>query len=201
VTRVTIGGCVLAVVLAAAPAAAEFYRWTDERGNVHYVEGLDRVPPQHRATAVPLGLRNLPPPPPGQMPPPERPGARGAASIRFTPGERIMVEARVNGRGPVRLLLDTGADRTLISPRALADAGVSTRGAVKGQITGVAGNAEAEGVTVDTLEVQDARVSRLVVISYDMQRPGYDGLLGRDFLEQFTVTIDSASGTVTLRPK
>jgi hypothetical protein len=28
-----------------------------------------------------------------------------------------------------------------------------------------------------------------------------DGLLGRDFLDQFKVTIDSAAGRVTLSPK
>ncbi len=31
--------------------------------------------------------------------------------------------------------------------------------------------------------------------------PGIDGLLGRDFLDQFTVTIDTAAGRVTLRPR
>jgi hypothetical protein len=34
-----------------------------------------------------------------------------------------------------------------------------------------------------------------------MNDPNGDGLLGRDFLDQFTVTIDTAAGRVTLSPK
>jgi predicted aspartyl protease len=127
--------------------------------------------------------------------------APAGATIRFTPGERIMVDATINGRSRVRLLLDTGADRTLIAPRALDDAGVSMRGAIKGAIVGVTGRADAHGVAVDSLEVQDARVSGMLVIAYDMQSPGVDGLLGRDFLEHFNVNIDSVTGVVTIGPK
>ena len=36
------------------PAVAEIFRYTDERGTNHYVEGLDSVPQQYRARAVPL---------------------------------------------------------------------------------------------------------------------------------------------------
>jgi predicted aspartyl protease len=113
-----------------------------------------------------------------------------------------MVDARVNGSHSVRLLLDTGADRTLIAPRALAAAGVSlVRGGVKGSIVGVTGPAQAEGVRIDSLEIGEARVGPLLVISYDMNQPGSDGLLGRDFLDRFNVSIDSSRGVVTVSPK
>ncbi len=46
--------------LVPSPIAAEVVRYTDANGNAHYVEGLDNVPPQYRATAVPLGLYNAP---------------------------------------------------------------------------------------------------------------------------------------------
>ena len=42
------------------PATAEIYRYIDERGTPFYVEGLDSVPAQYRAGAVPLGMRNSP---------------------------------------------------------------------------------------------------------------------------------------------
>lgn len=201
--RVALVALALALPLLAAPnpSAAQIYRWIDERGNAHYAEGLDSVPERYRARAVPLGLRKSPPEP--AVPAPGgKPAATGATTIRFRPGERIMVDARINGRASARLLLDTGADRTLVSPRALVAAGVSlTRGGVSGQLTGVTGTTEAQGVTVDSLEVGEARVSRLLVVSHDINQPGLDGLLGRDFLEQFTVTIDSARGVVTLAPK
>jgi hypothetical protein len=39
------------------------------------------------------------------------------------------------------------------------------------------------------------------VISHDIEQEGVDGLLGRDFLDQFKVSIDSREGVVTLGPK
>jgi len=49
--------------------------------------------------------------------------------------------------------------------------------------------------------VGQARVGALTVLAQDMDDPRGDGLLGRDFLDQFTVTIDNAVGRVTLRPR
>lgn len=37
--------------LAALPAGAEVYRWTDARGNVHYSSDLERVPQEQREAA------------------------------------------------------------------------------------------------------------------------------------------------------
>ena len=184
-----------------APAAAEIYRWLDERGNAHYADGLENVPERYRSRAMPLGFRNSPAAPAAPVPG-GKPPAVGSTTIRFNPGERIMVDARINGRASARLLLDTGADRTLVSPRALVAAGVSlTQGGPIGQLTGATGTTQARGVTIDSLEVGDARVGRLLVVSHDIDQSGVDGLLGRDFLGQFTVTIDSAKGVVTLAPK
>ena len=198
---------VLAVLLAllvdgwSIAAHAQIFRWTDDQGHVHYTDGALGIPERYRSRATPIGLTNAPPAAPSR----ETTGATGAAvtgaTIRFSPGERIMVDAKVNGRATVRLLLDTGADRTLISPKALGDAGVSMTGAATGSISGVTGQADAQAVAVDSLEVQQARVAKMAVVAFEMNRPGVDGLLGRDFLDQFHVTIDSAAGMVTIRPK
>jgi aspartyl protease/uncharacterized protein DUF4124 len=193
-----VGVVIVACLALPALAAAEIYRWIDDRGSAHYADNLSNVPDPYRSRAEPVGLGRIPVTESG---PRATWPTRSTATIRFTPGERIMVEATINGRSSVRLLLDTGADRTLIAPRALDDAGVSMRGAIKGAIVGVTGRADAHGVTVDSLEVQDARVSGMLVIAYDMKSPGVDGLLGRDFLEHFNVNIDSVTGVVTIGPK
>ncbi len=199
-TRVATLGTALAFVIAlASPAAAEIVRWTDEQGNSHYADGVQSVPERYRSTVVPLGMRNSPPAPPGRQA--VSPRATGGAVIRYAAGQRITVEAKINGTMPVRLLLDTGADKTLISPKVLREAGVWLIGAASGPIAGVTGQADAQSITLDSLEVQEARVERIQVLAFDMKRGDVDGLLGRDFLDQFHVTLDSSSGTVTLRPK
>ncbi|MGH7387928.1 MAG: aspartyl protease family protein [Candidatus Rokuibacteriota bacterium] len=193
----------LLIVLAgsADPAAAQFFRWTDERGVTHYAEGLDSVPERHRATARALGYRNSPTPPPGAAT--EKPKSAETV-IRFTPGRHIVVDARVNGSASAKLILDTGAGSTLISPRVLAAAGVSlTRGTVAARTRGVASGTDVDLqlVQIDSLSVGDAQAGRMVVSSYEMNMPDVDGLLGQDFLARFTVQIDPTAGVVTLSPK
>jgi aspartyl protease/uncharacterized protein DUF4124 len=185
---------------AAGPVAAQVYRWTDESGTTHFVDGIDNVPPRYRTQAVPLGPRDN-----SSSPLPEPAGlVKREAIIRFSPGRQIIVDARVNGSASCRLILDTGAGHTLISPRVLAAAGVSlTRGTMTGRARGVAKDAEIEiqGVLVDLLEVGDARATRMMVAVYDMDYSEADGLLGWDFLGRFDVSIDSAAGLVKLTPK
>jgi predicted aspartyl protease len=195
-------GSMVTSLLAAAPASAQIFKWVDERGHAHYSQGLDSVPERHRATAVRLQFRERPAEP-APAPAAERAAVRsGGATIRYTPGQRIMVDVRLNGRASARLLLDTGADRTLISPRALAAAGVGlTRPIATGEMSGVTGTDRVAYVVVDSLEVGEARVARLPVAAYEMPRLEGDGLLGRDFLDQFTVSIDATRGLVTLAPK
>ena len=185
---------------ATSPAVAQIYRWTDEQGTAHFAEGLANVPARYRGQAVVVSPRVAPATP--AMAP-----ARGPSRetlIRFSPGRQIIVEARVNGSATCRLMLDTGAAATLISPRVLATAGVALNdGAQSVRARGLARDAEVEvrRVVVDSLEVGGARVDRLMVVAYDMDMPHLDGLLGQDFLGLFNVSIDASAGVVTLDPK
>jgi predicted aspartyl protease len=192
------------LVTLAAPAHAQIYRFTDERGQNYYVDGLDSVPERYRAAAVPLPLRNAPAPPAGSAPAGET-GAKttGPTVIKYTPGQRIMVDVKINGGFTTKLLLDTGADRTLISPRALQAAGVTiTRPIATGQMQGATGSDRIDYVVVDSLQVGEARVGKMPVGSYELAGEGAgDGLLGRDFLDQFKVTMDATAGEVHLAPK
>lgn len=189
---------------AIAPASAQIYRWTDERGEVRFSQGIHSVPLQFRGGAVIVGSPSQAPPPAASTPEPAAPNAAptGVARIPFTPGQPIMVSAKINGGGTTQLILDTGAQGTLISPTALAALGVSYRDAVRGSIKGVTGDANVLAVRIESIEVEGARVGPLMVVSHDSGLgSGRDGLLGRDFLDHFIVTIDSANRVVTLTPK
>jgi predicted aspartyl protease len=195
-------GSAMTTLVAVAPVSAQMFKWTDERGNSHYTEGLDNIPERFRNNAVPLGLRNKPADPAPTTAAGPSAGSSGGATIRYTPGQPIMVDVRINRSAAARLLLDTGADRTLISPRALAAAGVGlTRPIATGQMAGVTGTDQVQYVVVDSLEIGEARVGRIPVAAYEMPNVQGDGLLGRDFLDRFVLNIDSARGVVTLTPK
>jgi predicted aspartyl protease len=193
----------LLIALLPSPASAQIYRYTDERGQNYYVDGLENVPGRYRATAVPLGLRNSPAAPASSAPGAAGAKPSGAAIIKYTPGQRIMVDVKINGSFTTKLLLDTGADRTLVSPRALTAAGVTiSKPVATGNIVGATGSDKINYVVVDSLEVGEARVGKLPVGSYELAgSDAGDGLLGRDFLDQFNMEIDATKGEVRLAPK
>lgn len=195
----------LTLTLLTTPASSEIVRYTDDKGINHYVEGIQSVPQQYRARAVPLGLSNdgssAPSSGAHDLTETASPSVKGGATIRYAPGQRIMVNATVNGSTSAQLLLDTGADRTMINPRVLAAAGVSlTRPVGSATVSGVGGTQQMQFVTINSLDVAGARVGRLTVAAHGVEGAG-DGLLGRDFLDHFSVNIDSAKGVVTLTPK
>lgn len=221
-------------------AAAQMYRWTDDRGGVNYTQGIDSIPERHRKNAVRLEFAPIPASPPTVVSPPPAPPSpivpvtppappaptavapetvapaaspvapepRSAVTVKgydtvidFRPGQPIYVVARLNNTESTRLILDTGADRTVITPRALRAAGVGSRPVASGRMQGVTGAADVQAYQVESIQIGDARVDRLMVLSHDINVPQSDGLLGRDFLEHFKVTIDNRAGTVTLTPR
>src|SRR5207247_10606281 len=158
-------------------------------------------PADYRAQAVHLGLRTARPSPSAPAGTGAPASGAGSTEIRFVKGQAIVVNATINGGTLVRLMLDTGADRTVINPRALAAAGGARTAGQSGQIRGATGTATVQSAVLDSLEIGGAKVSRLLVIAHDIEHGALDGLLGRDFLDQFRVSIDSDSGVATLAPK
>jgi predicted aspartyl protease len=115
--------------------------------------------------------------------------------------ERMTVPVSIGGSGPYGFIVDTGAERTVIAPAALARAGLDAGRGREVGIVGVTGSAAAREVLVERLDVGGTRVGPISVIAHDIGFRGVDGLLGRDVLDAFTVTIDAAAGRATLAPR
>lgn len=180
----------------ATSVGAQVYHWVDDQGVVHYTTGIESVPERYRDAARVMASS------PVDGPTPETParGRTGSATIPFVAGRPIIVAAQVNGAGPVMLVLDTGADRTMVAPAALARIGIPASSAYRAEIRGVTGTTEADVVWVDSLEVGGARAGPLAIVAHDADLPEADGLLGRDFLSLFSVAIDARASVVTLEP-
>jgi predicted aspartyl protease len=187
------------LLLSATQAWAQMYRWTDDQGGVHYTQGLDSVPGRLRPKAQMMVFPERPAAPAAAASPAESAG--GPTKIPFTPGKPIMVSAKVNGGTAVNLMLDTGASVTVINPRLLAGIGIGSSQALRGSVKGATGSADVLFVPIQSIEVGNARSGPLRVAAHDVDLSQGDGLLGRDFLDQFTVTIDSTAGIVTIAPK
>ncbi len=188
---------ILISLFLAPPTFADIYYWIDDQGTQYYTTRLESIPEPYRSKAIPLSLPTSPPVPPEITP---RPLQKGLTRIPFTLGSPVLVSAKINGGGPITLILDTGADRTMVAPSALSRLGISFENALRGVVRGVTGASYAEAVWVNSVEVGEARVGPLLIIVHEADLQGVDGLLGRDFLANFNVTIDSKEQVVTLSP-
>jgi len=195
--RNSLKALILTLLLIPALALAEIYYWVDDQCIQNYTTRFESIPEPYRSRVQALSLPT-PPPVPVELKP--SPSPRGPAKIPFTLGSPVMVSVRINGAGPVTLILDTGSDCTLIRSSVLGKVGISTENARRAVLRGVTGVSTGDAVWVDSVEVGEARVGPLLIAVHDVDLKEADGLLGRDFLANFNVTIDSKERVVTLTP-
>jgi hypothetical protein len=176
---------------------SDIYYWVDDKGIQNYTARLESVPEEYRSKAQQLPLLSTPPAPPELKP---SPPTKGPTRIPFSPGSPVLVNAKINGLGPITLILDTGAERTIISPSVLSRVVLSTENALPVTLKGVTGMGYGDGVWVDFIEVGETKVGPLLIVVYATDLKGADGLLGRDFLSHHNVIIDPKEKIVTLTP-
>ena len=181
------------MLLGAGPAAAQLYRWTDTQGTDHYTTDAQSIPEEFRESAEDIGA-----PTPGPIGP-VTPAAPPGAVIPYNGGP-LVVDAAINGVA-LRLLVDTGAERTLITHAALVRCGVDMSSGTPVQIRGVTGDASATVISVPRLDVAGTQIGPLPVIVHTLAGQNIDGLLGRDVLDGFTVNIDATARRATLVPR
>ena len=116
----------------------------------------------------------------------------------------MVVRAKINGKGPFRLIFDLGAPITLLSNRAGETSGVVEADAPRSFLFAMRGEAE-----VDRLEVGDLTARDVPVIVLDhpvlkelgdvLGRP-LDGIIGFTFFARYKTTIDYQARTMTFEP-
>lgn len=114
---------------------------------------------------------------------------------------RITLMVRVNGAGPFRFRLDTGASGTVIAARVSAALGLAAAG--RSRTVTHAGEAWRSTVRLDEVALANGLavpdVAALVVADRDLDRTGaIEGLLGQDVLSHWPYTIDYTAGRLSL---
>jgi clan AA aspartic protease (TIGR02281 family) len=102
---------------------------------------------------------------------------------------RILARVLVNGRGPYRFMVDTGANHTALAASLLPELGISVDKDKSMTVLGINGSVTAPSVHLDSLDVGGLHMG-------DMQVPvlagpllaDIDGILGIDGLENRTMT-------------
>ena len=75
---------------------------------------------------------------------------------------RVVVPAMVNGKGPFRFIVDTGATYSTVSPGLVRALGLKPANVPGIVVNGITGTAQVSAVTIDTLQTGDLIVDGLV---------------------------------------
>lgn len=210
------GALLVALLLASGSGwGGEIYRYTDDRGRLHFTEDLSKVPPRYREQARAAGwdghpsryqrIASDPPPetvPGGGQPPPAGLGPGAGARPRAVrvrvrrAGAGMLVRVRLDGRVEAPFLIDTGASDVVIPASVARELGLTGSGRTQVYRT-ANGLVEQPVVRLRSVDLGGA-VARDVPASVS---PSMEvGLLGLSFFNRFTYQIDAAAGVVTLIP-
>jgi len=114
----------------------------------------------------------------------------------------IYIPVTLNGRGPYRLLCDTGGANVL-TPELAAELGVKSEGALQGR--GVGEKSEDFALSrLDTVQIGDATIRSQLAVVFplsqlsDVEGIPCRGLVGYEVFKRFVVTVDYQRGTLTL---
>lgn len=136
-----------------------------------------------------------------------RPEAKGPAitvPFELLPSNHMVLNAKINGKGPFRLVFDVGAPVTLLSNKAGEESGVIKKDAPKSFLMGMRGEGK-----VDSLEIGDVKAEGLPVIVLDhptlkalagMLGKPLDGLIGYTFFARYKTTIDYQAKLMSFEP-
>jgi clan AA aspartic protease (TIGR02281 family) len=191
----SLGALLVGCVSVSSPAIpSEIYRWIDEQGRVH----LTDTPPRSRGALQELKIYQ--PSTPEQAPEPSGSLIAGPGRVKLTPtkpGGTVVVDVLLNRRLTVPMLLDTGADFTVLTRQMARDLRLASLDHLPTQEFKTAGGsvrlpiATVQSLRVGTAEAYDVEVA----IDIDGHMP--IGLLGMTFLHHFKVTVDHRQGQVT----
>ncbi len=137
------------------------------------------------------------------------PGAKpeGEASVvpfEMLPSNHMVVEAKLNGKGPYRFIFDLGAPVTLLSNRAAEASGAIDKKAPKSFLMGTRGEGKVAKVEMGDLKAEDLPVivmdhPAIKALSGILSKP-LDGIIGYTFWARYRTTLDYKDLKMTFTP-
>jgi predicted aspartyl protease len=126
--------------------------------------------------------------------------AAEVTQVRTTPDKtaRMTVPVLVNGQGPFPFIVDTGADRTVVSDRLASTLGL--RAGRVATLHSMTGQSSVDTVVIDHLQVSTRQATNIFAPALKEEHLGGPGLLGIDSLARQRVTLDFKAGRMTIQP-
>jgi clan AA aspartic protease (TIGR02281 family) len=195
------GAALLSLVLFNSPflGAADYYRWVDQNGVVHFTDNLHNIPEDQRGKAGRIISNESP-----RSQPPPVPISPNKASIPFEKqGQVVIVEATLNKKTAAKFVVDTGASYTMISSAMAKELDIDTEQSRRTAPFQTAnGIIQAPLVSLDSISVGGMEIRNLTAAVHDvLSDPRIAGLLGLNFLSNFRMDIDTQKGVLHLEKK
>lgn len=108
----------------------------------------------------------------------------------------------INGRGPYRMVVDTGGSITLALDQTVADE-IGLKSVAKASIRGVSGKQETGQCLIEELQIGTIRCRRVVTRTFDVHSAilnAADGIIGTGIFSQTRMTLDLAGGQLVISP-
>jgi len=160
------------------------------------------------AIAALLAMLQSPSPPPASIAEPASalpvdattvPGDPASTAVKLREIDtRMTVPVLINGKGPYRFIVDSGATRTVISSRLAAELGLPSAGTVP--LHSVGGESDVPAVQIDNLYVGALPAKAIVAPVLDEANLGGEGILGIDTLAHKKVVIDLVHHRMSVEP-
>lgn len=112
---------------------------------------------------------------------------------------RLLVPVTINGQGPFRFVLDTGANRSVLTPQLAEHLGLTTSTTNRLTMSGVTGSASVPTVDVDRLKVGEVELRNVQLPVASSLSEDTSGTLGVDALPNTRVLLDFESGRIQIR--
>jgi hypothetical protein len=114
---------------------------------------------------------------------------------------RVVVPVMINGQGPFRFIVDTGASHSTISPGLVHALGLKPTEVPSILLQGITGSAQVAGVTIDRLQAGALTVSGTPMpVVWAPVMAGADGILGAAGLGEQSLEVDFQHNRVVIAP-
>lgn len=205
--------------------ASSFWQWTDDKGQTHIADSLEKVPADYRDRATPL---NAGPAPTAAAAPskdsnhptatkatslarPEPPAARVSALKRIElpyiaqegSAQRVIVPVTFNNSVTAQMAVDTGSPGLVISFGLAERLGLfsENQGTLLVLVSGVGGDGLAIRTIIDSVAIDAATDNFVPTRVTKAISTEFEGLIGMDFMSNYMVNIDSEKHVLVLQER
>ena len=112
---------------------------------------------------------------------------------------RIWAPVLLNGKGPFRLVLDTGASRSAVIPSVAEKLGLDAQTNRQVRVRGVSGTAMVPLLRIDQMEIGDLLLKPAMLPVVADVFGGADGVLGNEGLDNKRIVIDFRRDLITIK--